>query len=244
MYDGLNAVQELIGSTPSANILPGLHLDEWFARADSAGSRNLLTDAIGSTVALTDAAGAVQTEYTYEPFGGTATSGASNASLLQFAGRENDCTGLFYYRARFYSPTLQRFISEDPIEYAGGLNLHAYTNNNPVNATDPLGLEVVLFGRIPGWIQNPRLRGPGTRILRPTPRPVPRPAPWRPPTWEELARSPNPLRRPAFLERLSDAVEGLADLLGDLFTPPPLGGRKSAPSPCTADTPAGVECVT
>jgi hypothetical protein len=43
------------------------------------------------------------------------TTGASSANRAQFNGRENDQTGLYYYRARFYSPSLQRFISEDPI---------------------------------------------------------------------------------------------------------------------------------
>jgi uncharacterized protein RhaS with RHS repeats len=45
------------------------------------------------------------------------------------------------YRARFYNPQLQRFISEDPLEFFGGdFNLYAYVGNNPVNFTDPLGL--------------------------------------------------------------------------------------------------------
>jgi RHS repeat-associated protein len=51
-----------------------------------------------------------------------------------------DGTGLYYYRARYYHPQLQRFISEDPIGFAGGdANLHAYVGNDPVNATDPSG---------------------------------------------------------------------------------------------------------
>jgi uncharacterized protein RhaS with RHS repeats len=48
---------------------------------------------------------------------------------------------LYYYRARYYSPELQRFISEDPIRLAGGdVNYYAYVGNNPVNWIDPLGL--------------------------------------------------------------------------------------------------------
>jgi uncharacterized protein RhaS with RHS repeats len=46
-----------------------------------------------------------------------------------------------YYRARWYDPSMGRFITEDPIEFEGGSNWYAYVGNNPVNAIDPLGLE-------------------------------------------------------------------------------------------------------
>ncbi len=48
--------------------------------------------------------------------------------------------GFYYYRARYYSPILGRFISKDPIGFSGGINLYAYVRNNPVNLRDPLGL--------------------------------------------------------------------------------------------------------
>lgn len=49
--------------------------------------------------------------------------------------------GLYYNRARYYSPTLQRFISQDPIGFAGGdANLYRYVLNDPINIEDPLGL--------------------------------------------------------------------------------------------------------
>jgi uncharacterized protein RhaS with RHS repeats len=44
------------------------------------------------------------------------------------------------YRARYYSPELQRFISEDPIGLAGGINEYSYAHNGPVNFVDPIGL--------------------------------------------------------------------------------------------------------
>ena len=51
-------------------------------------------------------------------------------------------TGLNYYRARYYHPGLQRFISEDPLGVAGSdPNLYAYVANNPVRYVDPLGLD-------------------------------------------------------------------------------------------------------
>src|SRR2546426_3957153 len=60
LYDGDNTVQELSGGTPIANLLSSLGVDEYFARTDSAGTRTLLADGLGSTVALSDSAGVVQ----------------------------------------------------------------------------------------------------------------------------------------------------------------------------------------
>jgi len=106
---------------------------------------SLLTDAFGNTIALADPSGAVQIENTYEPFGKTTATGISSTNPFQFTGRENDDTGLYYYRARYYHPTLQRFISEDPIELRGeDINLFSYVFNSPLNLTDPLGLQAVI----------------------------------------------------------------------------------------------------
>jgi RHS repeat-associated protein len=147
LYDGWNSVQELAGGSPSANLLTGLRLDETFTRTDSSGTRALLTDALGSTFELADASGTLQTHYSYEPFGGTSTSGGASTNVAQYTGRDNDGTGLYYYRARFYSPTWQRFIAEDPIGFSGGsVNLYAYARGNPLRYTDPLGLWGVGIG--------------------------------------------------------------------------------------------------
>jgi RHS repeat-associated protein len=139
LHDGANATQELSGTTPTANLLSG-GIDQWLTRTDSTGQRTYLTDALGSTVALTDPSGAVKTSYTYEPFGKTTATGETNANPQRYTGREDDGTGLYYYRARYYHPGLQRFISEDPAGYsAGDTNLYAYVGNNPTNVTDPSG---------------------------------------------------------------------------------------------------------
>src|SRR2546427_7683550 len=138
LYDGVNAVQELSGSTPTANLLTG-GVDQVFSRTDSTGAFTPLTDALGSTITLTDSTGAVQTQYTYGPFGNTTVSGPSSNNSFQYTGRENDGTGLYYYRARYYSPGYQRFISEDPIGFNGGINVYAYTFDSPTNYSDAGG---------------------------------------------------------------------------------------------------------
>ncbi|MGH7125684.1 MAG: RHS repeat-associated core domain-containing protein, partial [Stellaceae bacterium] len=48
--------------------------------------------------------------------------------------------GLYYYRARMYSPALGRFMQPDPIGYRGGANLYAYVGNDPLNQLDSFGL--------------------------------------------------------------------------------------------------------
>lgn len=138
LYDGANEAQELSGTTPVVNRLTG-GVDEFFSRTDSAGTTFPLTDALGSTIALTDSTGTVQTQYTYDPFGGSSASGAMSTNTYQYTGRVSDGTGLYYYRARYYSPRFQRFISEDPIEFAGGVNLYAYVGDDPTDRIDPLG---------------------------------------------------------------------------------------------------------
>jgi RHS repeat-associated protein len=140
VYDGLNPVQEKNGGTVTANLLTGLGIDEFFTRTDGVGVRGLLPDALGSTVALGDGTGTLQTQYTYEPFGYATQTGQANTNGYKYTGREDDGSGLYYYRARYYHPRLQRFIAEDPIGFAGGdANIYAYVKDNPITDTDPTG---------------------------------------------------------------------------------------------------------
>jgi len=58
-----------------------------------------------------------------------------------YTGRVVDTKDLYYYRARYYDPTIQRFISEDPIGFASGdYNFYRYVGNDPVKLVDPWGL--------------------------------------------------------------------------------------------------------
>jgi RHS repeat-associated protein len=146
LYDDWDVAQEQQGgSTPSADLLLGLGLDERFTRNGS----TILTDALGSTVALAST-GTIQTSYGYDPYGAVQVSGTASDNGFQFTGRENDNTSLLYYRNRYYNPTWSRFISEDPIGLNGGdINLYRYVSDNPLLYRDPLGLAPICVCPIP-----------------------------------------------------------------------------------------------
>ncbi len=153
LYDGVDAVQEQIGGSPSANYLLGLGIDERFTRTDGTGTIGYLTDALGSSVALTDATGALATVYTYEAYGVTTQGGVGSANPARYTGREEDGTGLYYYRARYYDARTQRFASEDSVGFvAGGVNLYEYANGSPTSVTDPTGHWAFLVLPIAGCI--------------------------------------------------------------------------------------------
>ncbi len=122
-------------------LLRGLGLDDLYARVRTTGTTSFLADALGSTVALTDGGGVTTATYAYEPYGKTTVMGTDDTAF-RFTGREDDgATNLYYYRARYYSPQLGRFISQDPLGLFAGPNLYAYARGNPVSRRDPLGLE-------------------------------------------------------------------------------------------------------
>lgn len=136
LHDGNDIVAEIGGGVMGATYLRSLNIDEPFVR-QSSSNEYYHTDALGSVLALTDQTGAVQTTYSYDPFGNTIVSG-TNTNPFQYTGRENDGIGLYYYRARYYSPGLQRFISEDPNGFdCGDTNLYVYVKNNPIRYRDP-----------------------------------------------------------------------------------------------------------
>jgi RHS repeat-associated protein len=141
VYDMLNVAQEQYTGGSVADMLPGLGLDENFARTDTSGSYAMLPDLLGSTIGLINSTGALGTQYQYGPFGQTTMTGASSTNPIQYTGREMDPSGLYFMRARYYNPIAQRFISPDPIGLLGGqVNLYTYVFNRPMDGTDRLGL--------------------------------------------------------------------------------------------------------
>jgi RHS repeat-associated protein len=77
------------------------------------------------------------------PFGHADVTGSPDANAFRSTGREDDGTGLYYYRARYYDPTRSRFVSQDPIGLAGGVNGYAYGANSPTNWIDPQGTWII-----------------------------------------------------------------------------------------------------
>ena len=138
-YDRLNIIQES-GPNGEAAYLRTLTIDEALTRTDASSTSAYLLDILGNTVALAYPTPTAATEYTYEPFGTSEVSGLPSPNPFQFTGRENDGTGLYFHRARYYAPSLGRFLQEDPIRFAGGENFYRYVSNGPLRSTDPLGL--------------------------------------------------------------------------------------------------------
>jgi RHS repeat-associated protein len=137
LYDGNDIIQEIGGSAVTATYLRSLNIDEPFVR-QSGSNEYFHTDALGSTIALSSSIGIVTVSHSYEPFGRTTVTGSSS-NPFQYTGREND-DRLYYYRARYYSWYLHRFLSEDPLGLdAGDINLYTYVFGNPVSYSDPSG---------------------------------------------------------------------------------------------------------
>ena len=99
-----------------------------------------MTDINGSVLGLVADGGVIQATYAYEPYGASESTGTDNGNSQQYTARENDGTGLEFFRWRFYNPKFGRFISEDPSGFHGGPNLYAYASGNPIQLNDPTGL--------------------------------------------------------------------------------------------------------
>lgn len=141
VLDDLRNISYQKSSNGSAfSTLTGQSIDEHFAIIGSGGQVNFgLTDTVNSTTATTNQDGVLGSQFFYEPFGQTTT---SSDYPFQFTGRVSVTNSLYYYRARFYHPTLGRFISEDAASFAAGdVNLYRYVENGPVNGRDPAGLK-------------------------------------------------------------------------------------------------------
>jgi len=101
-------------------------------------------NATGSTIAMTDGSQEVVNKYAYTPFGIITNQQEAVPQPFKYVGQHGVMTepnGLQYMRARYYDPSVGRFISEDPIGFGGGdVNLYVYVDNNPIMFVDPLGL--------------------------------------------------------------------------------------------------------
>ncbi|WP_405851451.1 polymorphic toxin-type HINT domain-containing protein [Streptomyces sp. NBC_01369] len=139
LTDGSNPLVEQNGTGDTTATVATSGLDEFLTRTENGATQIYLTDALGSVIGLANSDGTIATKYAYDPNGRATTTGAASSNPYTFTGRENDGTGLLYYRDRYYDPETGRFISQDPIGQAGGTNLYQYALSSPTTYTDPTG---------------------------------------------------------------------------------------------------------
>jgi RHS repeat-associated protein len=131
--------------TPTAFYVYGIGL---IGREDTAGAYvTYHYDHRGSTVALSNTAGVATDTYKYGPYGEMVSRTGTNTQPFQYNGRDgvmSDASGLYYLRARYYSPDLKRFVQRDVLAGTApvtpSLNRYAYVNGQPIDLIDPFGL--------------------------------------------------------------------------------------------------------
>lgn len=119
-------------------------------------------DAAGNVIGMIDRnTMSAKDTYRYQPFGTMDQNDQNVPNSLRWKGLLYDAeSGLYYMRARYYAPEMRRFLSEDPIGLAEGINQYSFAGNDPVNKSDPSGrctVEVTV-NTVAGVVQSYRER--------------------------------------------------------------------------------------
>ncbi|MEP9359069.1 RHS repeat-associated core domain-containing protein [Sphingomonas sp. KR3-1] len=146
-YSGGQLISELTYTGSSWAIakryVPGPSADEpivWYEGAGTSDRRWLHADERGSVVAVSDGSGNVIGVNSYDEYG---IPSGGNIGRFQYTGQAwMPEFGMYYYKARMYSPTLGRFMQADSISYIAGMNLYNYTMGDPINFNDPSGHDI------------------------------------------------------------------------------------------------------
>jgi len=153
LYDGWQCIEEreADGDLLRQYVYGAHYLDELVAKRESGGSLTFyLQDSNYNVVALAEDDGDVIERYCYEPYGTVtfaeedgderAAENALNKVLLFQGQRRDPETGLYYFKNRYYSAELGRFLQRDPAEYKDGMDLYLAMLSNPLSGSDELGL--------------------------------------------------------------------------------------------------------
>ena len=137
VYDGDQIIAEYDGSNNLVRkFIYGANIDEPVCMIVGSSTYYYHYDGLGSVIALSNSSKQIVEQYSYDVFG-TPNTTSSVGNPYMFTGRQYDAqSSLYYYRARFYSPVLGRFLQPDPIGYVDGLNLYTYVGNNPLDWSD------------------------------------------------------------------------------------------------------------
>lgn len=140
-----DVLQERVSSGTTIDFVHGPGFDAPLARVQGGVITYLVADHLGSVVAETDTLGQTVLTRSYDPWGQPLTGGANGG--YAYASREWEPeVGLYYMRARYYSPTLGRFLSEDPLGRLRVPHIYSYADNSPILLADQTGLQASFPG--------------------------------------------------------------------------------------------------